>query len=272
MILNDLVDKIFYLIYDGRSQEQKLVRYNGYRHNTIIKWKNQTDLSWATTFKLLKQIEVFDAIKIRQVISTLVENNRELFEKEHCYITSFGSEGKSGGIICYEFKHTRLIRENRFKDSWDITKIPSNSTIIFVEDLIGTGTQSVEHINDKLNLLLNPSHDPILLTLCATPEGIQKVSENTNFKVINAILLDEENYQFSSEKSKYFTLSEKNKLQVLNNMLKPKQKESYDRGLLIAFYYSVPNNSMPILWKDNYGYEDRHGKQKKWIGLLPRAY
>jgi len=266
------IESIIYKLLGGNKIEQKLIRCQSYRPNSVPKFKSQTNLNWLETVKLLNSIEIFDAQRIRSVIHEIVENNGEIFKAQNLYITSFGSEGKSGGKIAYEFRHTNLFGNKKFVNSWELSKLPEESTIIFVEDLIGTGTQSTEYILEKLNLVLNPSHKPYLLTICATSEGIQKVSSETNFKVINGIELIESDYQHYSKSCKNFTEKFKEKLIELNNRLKKSGKLDYDRGLLVTFFYSPPNNSMPILWKEGYPYKDKKGKEKEWFALIPREY
>ena len=264
MILDEFIHKLCFSNY-----EQQLARCQSYRHNTLIKWKQKTSLDWFEINKILKNLHIFDAQKIRTILKTIVETNPDVFNRENLFVTSFGSEGKSGGKISYELRHTGLIAKKKFIESWNLIDLPPKSTVIFVEDLIGTGTQSTDYIREKLNLILNSSYESYLLTICATPKGIKKVEENTAFKVINGILLNEEKYQNYSDKCKNFTNKEKKKIITLNNKLKKHKYElEYDIGLLVSFYYSPPNNSMPILWKDGYLYDN----DKKWFALIPRQY
>lgn len=268
----EFIEKIILKLLGGDNIEKKLLRCQNYQSNSIILWKRQTNLNWFETIKLLKAIEIFDANRIRVTIHKLVENNKELFNNKNLFITSFGSEGKSGGKIAYEFRHTKLIDEKKFVNAWELSKLPENSTIIFVEDLIGTGFQSTKYILEKLNLIINPSSKPYLLTICATPEGIDKVSNETNFKVINGILLEEQKFQHYSIQCNYFTKKEKEKIIELNSLLKKPERKNYDKGLLVTFYYSPPNNTMPIIWKDNFIYMNKKGIEKKWKAILPRDY
>ena len=264
MILDRFINKSFFSDY-----ESQLSRCQSYRHNTLVKWKQGTGLYWWEINKVLKNLHIFDAQKIREILKKIVEDNEELFKRENLFITSFGSEGKSGGKISYEFRHSGLISQKKFIESWNLIDLPPKSTVIFVEDLIGTGSQSTEYIQNKLNLILNPSYEAYLLTICATPIGIEKVKSETAFNVINGILLDEENYQNYHENCSNFTKKEKDKLIKLNNKLKNIRNNQldYDIGLLVTFFYSPPNNSMPILWKDGFSYEN-----KKWFALIPRQY
>jgi hypothetical protein len=267
----EFIENLIFKLLGGEI-EKKLLRCQNYKSNSVILWKKQTDLNWFETLKILRAIEIFDATRIRETITDIVNQNSKIFSKPNLFITSFGSEGKSGGKIAYEFRHTKLINEKKFVNAWELSKLPESSTIIFVEDLIGTGTQSTEYILEKLNLIINPSSEPYLLTICATPEGIDKVSNDTNFKVINGVLLEEAKYQHYSKNCKYFSKAEKKKLLDLNSKLKNPKRKDFDRGLLITFHYSPPNNSMPIIWKHNFPFVDNNGGERKWIALLPREY
>ena len=269
--MTDIIDKIYLLWKNGRDLEMKFAAFQGYRPNSIIEWKRQTNLSWPLTIKLLRKFEIYNAPRIRTLIKTVVEDYEHLFLRENCFITGFGNTGKSGDIILYDFSHSR-INQSKIIKTWEIQNLPSSSTIIFVEDIIGTGTQSVEYITDKLNLLLAPSHKPYLFSLCASPQGIQKVRDNTNFDVIFGQLLDESTHQFYHESCNYFTSKEKVKLEKVNSLLKRKGSFDFDLGLLIAFYFTIPNNSMPIFWKDSYTYLDKKGNKQNWKALLPRQF
>lgn len=270
--LSNIYNEISFKLSGAKNYEAKLLKCQSYKLNNILQWKLQTNLNWKETIKFIDKIQVFDAEKIRSTIEDIVRDNKSIFDTKNLFITSFGSEGKSGGKIAYEFRHTKLGRKYTFISSWDLPMLPENSTIIFVEDLIGTGYQSTEYILEKLNLMLSPSHKPYLLTICATPEGIHKVQKETNFNIINGILLEENKYQYNSSNCTFFNSKEKDKLFKLNEQLKKPHKPDYDKGLLVTFFYSPPNNSMPILWKDQYPYVNQKGETKKWHALIPREY
>lgn len=267
----ELIKKLILKILGGNKLEQRLLRCQNYQPDSVIPWKNQTNLNYFQIIKFLKAIEIFDSIRIRNIIKDIFENNSNIFSQPDLFITSFGSEGKSGGKIIYEFRHSNLINNTKFINAWELSQLPENSTVIFVDDLIGTGSQSSKYILNKLNLLLNPSTKAYLLTICATPEGIETLSTKTNFEVITGLTLDEKNYQYYTDACKYFSRLEKLKLICLNKRLK-NNDDDFDRGLLVTFYYSPPNNSMPILWKHNYPYTNAKGERKNWLALLPRKY
>ncbi len=269
--MTTLIDKIYYLWKNGSSLEAKFASYQGYRHNKIIEWKNQTGLSWSIIFKLLKNFKIYKAPLIRKTIKKIVDDNELLFSKENCYITGFGNAGKSGDIILYDFSHTIHINQSKIKKTWELNNLPEGSTIIFVEDIIGTGTQSVDYIQNKVNQIIKPSHIPYILSLCATPNGIKNVLDNTHFQVLPGIILEEE-HQHYSDKSKIFNKKEREKIIRANNLLKKEGRDDFDLGLILAFYFTIPNNVMPIFWKDGYPYVDKNGKERNWNALLPRRF
>ncbi len=55
-------------------------------------------------------------------------------------------------------------------------------------------------------------------------------------------------------------------------MLKKTGTFDFDLGLMIAFYFTIPNNSMPMFWKDGYTYTDKNGAIKEWKAILLRRF
>jgi len=228
-------------------------------------------ISWDTATKVLAQLKIIDGTEIRQMLKQFTVENKDLFSSKDCFICKFGRPGKSGEILLYEFKHGCPEYSRCIIEAWEIPSLPEKSRIVFVDDLVGTGAQSVEYIDGTLNLFLNASHEAYLLSLCGTPQGITHVRANTNFTPMCCLLLDEDHYQHY-RRSEVFNDKERLMINHINDMLKAKGEKSFDKGLLLAFYYSVPNNTMPFIWKDDFQYADESGKLKKWYALLPRRY
>jgi len=231
----------------------------------IARWRKETGLSYVTTNKILKNLEVFDSYRIREIIRNTVEKRTDIFRDRGFYITSFGSYGKSGGVVFYDFRHATDF-EDRIIEPWEVSQLPPKSTVIYVDDLIGTGSQSVNYIHEKVNRILPPSCDPYLFSICATPRGIK---HSSNFKVICGLELDESEYNHYLESNPVFSKMEKEQMRNLNERL---NTNLFDMGLLLAFYYSAPDNTMPFLWKEGFGYRDENEQKKSWFALLPRRH
>lgn len=252
--------------------EEKLRKYQGYVQNSVGRWKSQLNISEESIGKILKYLEIFSSRDIRGILRKVVNQNKKLIENDNCYICKFGPTGKSGDILLYEFFHTFKKYKRKLKETWEIPQLSESSKIVFIDDLVGTGTQSVRYI-DKLSQLLNPSHTGYLLCLCATPQGIKKIKENTTISVIAGIILKEDTYQHLNDKCNNFDNTEKNFLRDLNAMLQDPDRGYYaNLGLLLAFYFTVPNNTLPFIWKDKADYLDLSGLRRKWRALLPREY
>lgn len=271
-MIRKIVDKIIYKVYGLKKFEEKLSIYDGYKKGSIIEWKSNLEISWKLTKKILDNIVIYDTNSIRNMLRTVVDNNEELFNRKNLYITSFGNAGKSGDLILYQFSHAMPKFKRKVKNTWEITGLPKGSTIIFLDDLIGTGSQSVEFINKKLNLMISPSYECYLVCLCSTEAGFQRVQKETNFKVISSILLEKNNYEHLSEECEVFSEKEKDIIKEINNMLSAKTNNDYSKGLLLAFTHCVPNNSLPMIWKDKFPYKGKDGIEKRWTAILPREF
>jgi len=252
--------------------EKKLSKYNGYISGLVTKWKAQIALSDASIQRILEEIHIFSSREIRSLLRTIVDKKRNIFDKNDCYICKFGYVGKSGEILMYEFFHTFREYRRKIKELWKLPELPESSRVIFIDDLVGSGNQSVKYIKTRLNTLLNPSHKAYLLCLCATPQGIKNVKENTNISVLPALILKERDFQYFSECCKVFDDHAKHYLKELNEKLHSDAGGYGNLGLLLAFYFTVPNNTLPFIWKDGAEYENSDGVRKKWQALLPREY
>lgn len=263
---------LFFKLFEKRSVEDKLRIYNGYRHNSIFQWQEQLGLSWKITRKILRELKIITSADIRQMLRKIVNQNKNLFDSQDCYICKFGKAGKSGEVMLYEFSHSCKEIQNKVIELWQIPSLPENSKIVFLDDLVGTGRQSVGYIISTLNYFLNPSHQAYLLSLCCTPQGQNRVHINTNFRIISCLIMSEPEYQHYSNQSKVFNEKERSLIRKINEQLDTGSSAKFDKGLLIAFYYSVPNNTMLIIWKDNWEYLDKRRETRNWFALLPREY
>ena len=251
------------------KEEKKLSKYGGYREKSMFKWIEGSSLPLNTAVKVIKTIRIYDALKIREILRDLVAKNEAIFNE--CYITSFGQMGKSGNVILYEFRHALPRYADRIISPADIPSLPENSKIVFMDDVIGTGRQSTKYIQEKLLMVLNPSHQAFLLCVCTTRGGLEKITQNSNFSVLYGELLDETTNDYYHSECNMFSEKEKQILKDVNNRLKNEHSD-YDKGLLIAFHYAIPNNTMPIIWKEGYEYTGINGASQSWFALLPRQY
>src|ERR1035438_8011491 len=172
--LQRVADCIYGIVFPAGRFEGKLFRCQNYRPKSVDKWRCQAGLSWAAANKFLENPHVFDGQRIWDLIRTAVNNRADVFAPGSFYITSFGPLGKSGCNVLYDFSHAMNVSRATV-ETWGIAELPAHSRIIFVDDLIGTGTQSLGYIQPRLSSLLSPSHKPCLFSICGTSTGIKNV-------------------------------------------------------------------------------------------------
>ncbi len=265
-MLGRISDFLFDLLFPVSRFESKLKGSTRYREKTVTQWKRQLGLRSATSNKILESLQIFDGHRIRGLIKAGVKSNPDIFLAENCFISRFGEAGKSGEVIFYEFCHAAEGLK-RIDDPWRAASLPPGSRIVFVDDLIGTGTQSLDFIKTRLSSTLQSSHRPCLFSVCGTPRGIKAVRDHSTFEVVCALELEESAFNYYDGSNKVFSPEEKQQIQELNERL---GQNFFVMGLLVAFFYSTPDNTMPFIWNDGVKFQDGHGRNQSWFALLPR--
>jgi hypothetical protein len=265
-----IADCIFDLLNPASRFEDKLREADWYPKNSVASWKKQLSFRSKTTDKILEQIKIFTAPEIQNLIKTAVSNHPEIFAYEHCFIMRLGEPGKSGEMIMYHFRRASN-SITRFENFWEIPNFPSESRIVFVDDIIGSGQQSlgfIDYLKDKVSSVFNSSHQPYLFTICGTPTGIKNVLEQTTFGIVCAFILDDSKFNYYHESNAVFSSEEREQMRQLNERLG--EQAFFAQGLLVAFYFTTPDNTMRFIWDDKRQYEDEYGRKKLWAALLPK--
>lgn len=179
---------------------------------------------------------------------------------DHVLFIPVGYVVKSGSLVAYSFRKLNQIPENRFIAYSDLSSetLKGITHLIFLDDLVGTGNQCNEVWRDLTTKLkqFNSNPDLFYATLVSTQHGKKETEDKTTFKVISPHIIDNSEIPFHKE-SKIFddeSIKEKTKEIVAKygKDLYPKYPLGYkDNSLLIGFYYSTPNNTLPIFWSSN---------------------
>src|SRR4051812_12071671 len=104
--IHRIIDCIHGLFWSPKAFALKFQRCQGFESERIKVWKEKSGISWKFANEVLERIQVFDGIKIRNLIQTKVQETPDIFNDENLFITSFGETGKSGEVIFYDFRHT----------------------------------------------------------------------------------------------------------------------------------------------------------------------
>mgnify|MGYP001290618616 CR=1 FL=1 len=271
-MLDKLIDYWWYYVYNLKRHERKLLKYQGYGDRSILDFKRKNDLDWKIVKIILDNLLIMDGLELRQHLRNFVASHSELFINDNTFITHFGPAGKSGSIILNQFRHCLPEASNRIIGNDKINQLPENANIIFLDDFIGTGTQALDYIY-PLTYTMNDSIKPYLFTLCSTYSGLFKIQEaRSKFSVFSSYVLNEKDYFLLDKSCNKFNKNQKEVIDKLNNSIMDRGDEFFNLNIPFAFYYSIPDNAMPMLWKDDIEYETENGQLKKWYGLTPRHY
>ena len=208
----------------------------------------------------LKRTELHVKSLYNLVVATLGNIERVLF-------IPVGYVVKSGSVVAYSFKKLNQIRENKFIPYTDLTadNLKGVEYLVFIDDFIGTGNQCIEVWRDLTTRLKNFGLAPGLIysTLVCTENGKIAIEKKTTFRVISSFIYNNKDIPFHPTSQIFENENEKNKtLEIVKkygSTLYPKYPLGYkDNSLLIGFYYSTPNNTLPIFWSS----------QNNWKPLL----
>ena len=212
----------------------------------------------------------------------LLENTKRAL-KDFRFIT-FGKETKSEKMIAYHFalKATKGgIPEELFMDVYNESfNFPTNKTIVYVDDVIGTGDQFLSNWTQFQNYALArfqefiETNDFISLPLFTTKNGKEKVEESSPFTVINLKhqILDETNMPLRIE-AKVYNQHELSKAERIfrkyGEKLYPDHPLGYGNyGLLLSFSYNTPNNTLPVIWQNSPSEQCK--SDITWYPIFPR--
>lgn len=269
-MLNKLLDYWWYYVINLKRYEKKLIKYQGFGDKSIIDFKRNNNLDWKIVKIILENFLIIDGLELRNSLRTFVANHQELISNPNTFITNFGPTEKSGTFILNQFTHCFPLLYYKVYDNKELHKLPQDSNIIFLDDFIGTGDQALRYIRPITNAIGN-SVKPFLFTLCSTNSGLNKIEQaKTKFTVFSALILNKEEYFLLDDNCNKLTFNQKKKLTKINTLLG--DNSEFNLNIPFAFYYTIPDNSLPLLWLDGAKYINDQGFEKEWYGLTPRSY
>ena len=173
-----------------------------------------------------------------------------------------GYVAKSGSIIAYYFRVQNELRQDQFISPADIAslQLSENSCVVFLDDFLGTGNQATQvwkTVVAPLNNKDNPKF--IYATLVAFREGIDHIGAHTGFSAVAVDVLDDTNRPFSNVSAVFDNESDRLEAEQIiakyGDRLYPNHPLGYRRTQgLVGFFYSTPNNTLPIFWSAQAGW------------------
>lgn len=241
----------------------------------LIDWLNQFE----TKYEKEAAISIVNKIKYYNSndVSTLCRMNycQWLIENEadvnKTIFIPLGKAGKSGNMLGYLFRMANDLNACNVYSEADIIQmryeLPKDiNNVVFLDDYSGTGDQ---FINDSI-----------------VQEFINRCEESNRIITISflPLVIEKEAKKRIEEKLRITVCSQQIRSKIQFNKAEKHIIDRYGKGLFIhkkkdlvygwgecaetiVFFYNVPNNTLPIIWSDQYS----PSIGKKWIPLFLRV-
>ena len=245
-------------------------------------------------FDLIRKMKFYNEILVREKIKLIHRYVEKEFrielgvgekDRSDIIISSFGRIGKSAPYYVRLYRQENKIVSRNIVPKENIYKSIQQSkkeikALIFIDDVIGSGKTAEKDLiflNEKYGEILKNRKIKVYITaICAYEEGIERLKtlKNTgtikfDFEVIygEEILMKDTcnspasyhyNNQIEYEKTTNLIKKHHQRIKIRNKDI---TAFGYgDNGLLVVFYESCPNNTLPILWH----------KSENWNALFQR--
>lgn len=201
-----------------------------------------------------------------------------------------GNPSESGTHMLYYFRQINDLHKDFFINTHEIFKLqqvddgsptlklsnPSITTYIFLDDLCGSGTQAKEYSRDLVSVIkgINPEVKVHYFSLFAQDKGIRDIRAETEFDSVEGVFCLDDSFKCFSSSSRYFLkakemfsieketaelISEKYGSQLMGITNQVHWHGYKDSQLLLGFTHNTPDNTLPIIWKE-----------ENWIPIFKR--
>ena len=211
-----------------------------------------------------------------------------LSELESSRFLGLGNPAESGTHILYDFRLANRLPLNLFLNPYDLISGPLDDTntkwlfpqvhrLVVIDDFCGTGKQAVQ-LGEKMIPVLRRiacrskiDIEVWYLTVAGTTGGMKKVREANVFDVVRTVSELDVAYKVFHEQSNFYGgsadhLAKADGEQIVGHYgrkLEPDEPFGYkDSQLLIGFHHNVPDNTLPIL--------SRQQRNPPWRAVFPR--
>ena len=239
--------------------------------DTIVQWINQFEKEdQDVAFSILRRIKYYSSEDVFQFCKLNYSNwiiECDASVKETLFIP-LGGAGKSGSMIGYLFRMANNIPKKNYCSLYEIEQCgyvfdDKIKDIVLLDDYSGTGDQFIK--DEILNNILTHAKEKIrvsFLPIVMSRQAKNRIEEQTNVQIYCQQIREEREYS-----------------EVEDALIRRYGKELFVHdgedlrygwgcmGETIAFFYNVPNNSLPIIWSNDYSAETN----ANWIPLFPRV-
>jgi len=254
-------------IYAAHSTEieraaQDFGDHEGVTAGKIVRWiSNFSDQHGQVATKILRNVRYYSSSNIRSMTYQLVKIVQQGFASipwDKVVFVPIGEPYAGGAIIARVLRETNMIRKENIRHMVELERVTQAQVgaLVFIDDFSGTGN-TLKDWWPLVEPIVLPRNAPFAIALLVLNGMAREIVESLTDKVFCIDELDE-NDNVLSPKSTKFNPPEKDIILYYCN--KTGCTADYVRGygncgLLVAFKYGCPNNSLPILWHKSSAWE-----------------
>ena len=218
--------------------------------------------------------------------SQIFEERRHV---QNWFVTHADPAGKSGGQVVRQYRIANRIYEKHCGDPKRIMAAAAaaltakefrEAIIVVVDDFVGSGQSGAADVSNNIlplfrEYIAEPGHRALLLyaAIVGYERGLERIIEalSTDGSVVCYRYLSETDKAFSPENNLFETVDQRLRARDIAANIGSSLEKNHPLGWedsqgLIVFPESVPNNTLPILWKVGAKYKGR-----PWTPLFPRS-
>jgi hypothetical protein len=213
--------------------------------------------------KLVAAFDYTSTSKLKKIVVDLYAAiTSKLPAGEPVWYVPVGYVAKSGAVIAYFFRTMNNLSLSHFIAPSDIQSLrpDTEGMVVFLDDYLGSGHQAVQVWENVARPAAAKSKLKFAYAvLVAHRNGLQHVERQTGFQSIATRALTEENLPFGKTSKVFPDEKERNFAREVakkyGERVYPNHALGYrDTQGLLGFFYSTPNNTLPIFWSTENGW------------------
>jgi hypothetical protein len=237
---------------------------------SLQKWASQFEEAEQDLLEImLKNFRYFNFNSLSAKLRALHERLIDRYGKDLTFI-SVGHPSKSGDLIGYFYRKENHLTSDSFEQFEDIGMLSKHAgrTLVFLDDFSGSGRQA-ERLWHSIRAKISETDIKAKLvyaTIVALSRARKRLEINSHLEFVSELELGSEQALFSDDSIIVPEARTRDRLHKMalkyGNRIYPSHPLGYsESGCLIAFFYSTPNNTLPLFW----------AKTASWHPLLPHS-
>lgn len=241
---------------------------------SVRRWLAQfDDDERASMLELIRHLRIFKPYDCWKALEWFAETIRSHFRGDlngvyFCPLSDRPSS--SGSQFGYELRKVLKVPIESFIFENPMDDLPADArALVFFDDIIGSGNQAIKFYTKHIAPHVD-GQELLYCVIAGFEHGIRKVEKETKMRVLCHKKFGAAQRIFGSKSPLGQSREKCQKIaRKYGARLYPKGSLGYDRTqAMIAFYYTCPNNTLPIIWA---GPGSGSAEQESWVPLFKRS-